>query len=161
MTLSIPGARCGFSILPQIDSSLLMMDWNESSSFSTDGGRPVARGLAPRRLSGHASGGQVRLLVNTTGPIATMSILRIVSQISGPLNASSRQSRRVSSGLSQHCFQLRLGEFHRLPHSWLARHLLCHRAGTGGQQRRSSLRHRPYLGFCCWRLVTTLHTQTS
>src|SRR6267142_339557 len=43
MTLSIPGARCGFSILPQIDSSLLMMDWNESSSFSTDGGRPVHR----------------------------------------------------------------------------------------------------------------------
>jgi hypothetical protein len=37
------------------------------------------------------------------------------SRISGPLNASSRQSRRVSSGLSQHCFQLRLGEFHRLP----------------------------------------------
>jgi hypothetical protein len=32
------------------------------------------------------------------------------------LNASSRQSRRVSDGLSQHCIQLRLGEFLRLPH---------------------------------------------
>src|SRR3979490_2826876 len=64
---------------------------------------------------------RLRRLVNTTVPIATMSMLRIVSRITGSLNASSRQSRRVSSGLSQHCFQLRLGEFLRLPHSWLAR----------------------------------------
>ncbi len=74
---------------------------------------------------------RLRRLVNTTVPIATMSMLRIVSRITGSLNASSRQSRRVSSGLSQHCFQLRLGEFLRLPHSWLARrHYPIHRAGS-------------------------------
>jgi hypothetical protein len=70
--------------------------------------------LAPHPFSEHASGGQLRLLVNTAVPIATMSMLRIVSRITGSLNASSRQLRRVSSGLSQHCFQLRLGEFLRL-----------------------------------------------
>ena len=116
----------------------------------------------PQPFSGHASCGQQRRLVNTTVPIATMSMLRIVSRITGSLNASSRQSRRVSSGLSQHCLQLRLGEFLRLPHSWLARrHYPIHRAGTGRQQRRLPLRHRPYLGFCGWRLVTALQAQTS
>src|SRR5947207_13658516 len=105
---------------------------------------------------------RLRRLVNTTVPIATMSMLRIVSRITGSLNASSRQSRRVSGGLSQHCFQLRLGEFLRLPHSWLARrHYPIHRAGTGRQQRWLPLRLRPYLGFCGWRLVTALQAQTS
>ena len=37
MMLSIPGTSCAFSILPQIDSSLLklaMLDWDGSSSFN-------------------------------------------------------------------------------------------------------------------------------
>src|ERR1700732_4309912 len=42
-----------------------------------------AGGLAPNPFSGHASGGQLRRLVNTTVPIATMSMLRIVSRITG------------------------------------------------------------------------------
>ncbi len=105
---------------------------------------------------------RLRWLVNTTVPIATICMLRRVSRIKGSLNASSRQSRRVSCGLNQHCFQLRLGEFLRLPHSWLARrHYPIHRAGTGRQQRWLPLRHRPYLGFCGWRLVSALQAQTS
>jgi hypothetical protein len=121
-------------------------------------------GFRPRRTVFRGMPAVVRLrrLVNTTVPIATMSMLRIVSRITGSLNASSRQSRRISSGLSQHCFQLRLGDLPRLPHSWLARRRYpIHRAGTGGQQRWLPLRHRPYLGFCGWRLVTALQAQTS
>jgi hypothetical protein len=68
---------------------------------------------------------------------------------------------RIPDRFSQHGVKLGLAEFLRLPPYCLPRHLLRHRAGTGGQQRRPSLRDRPYLGFCCWRLVTALQAQTS
>jgi hypothetical protein len=63
---------------------------------------------------------------------------------------------RIPDRFSEHGVKLALGEFLRLPHYCLPRHHLCHRAGTGSQQRRPSLRHRPYLGVCCWRLVPAL-----
>src|ERR1700682_5389184 len=68
---------------------------------------------------------------------------------------------RIPDRFSQHGVKLALAEFLRLPPYCLPRHLLCHRAGTGGQQRRPSPRERPYLGFCCWRLLSTLQAQTS
>ena len=68
---------------------------------------------------------------------------------------------RIPDRFSQHGVKLALAEFLRLLPYCLPRYLLCHRAGTGGQQRRPSLRHRPYPGFCCWRLVTTLQAQAS
>jgi hypothetical protein len=68
---------------------------------------------------------------------------------------------RIPDRFSQHGIKLALGEFPRPLHYCLPRHHLCRWVGTGSQQRRSSLRHRPYLGFCCWRLVTTLQVQTS
>ena len=68
---------------------------------------------------------------------------------------------RVSNSVSQHSVKLALAEFLGLSSNCLPGHLLCLRVGTGGQQRRPSLRDRHYLGFCCWRLVTTLQAQTS
>ena len=67
---------------------------------------------------------------------------------------------RIPDRFSQHGVELTLCEFLRLPYYCLPRHHLCHRAGTGSQQHRSSLRRGPYLGFCCWRLMTTLQVQT-
>ena len=67
---------------------------------------------------------------------------------------------RVSDSVSQHSVKLALAEFLGLSSNCLPGHLLCLRVGTGGQQRRPSLRDRHYLGFCCWRLVTTLQAQT-
>jgi hypothetical protein len=67
---------------------------------------------------------------------------------------------RIPDRFSQHRVKLALAEFLRVPPSGLPRHLLCHRARTGDQQRRPSLRHRPYLGICRGRLVTTLQAQT-
>src|SRR5258706_5161169 len=49
---------------------------------------------------------------------------------------------RIPDRFSWHGVKLTLAEFLRLPPYCLPRHLLCHRAGTGGQQRRPSLRHR-------------------
>jgi hypothetical protein len=66
---------------------------------------------------------------------------------------------RVSNSVSQHSVKLPLAEFLGLSSNYLAGHLRL-RMGTGGQQRRPSLRDRHYSGFCCWRLVTTLQAQT-
>jgi hypothetical protein len=67
------------------------------------------------------------------------------------------QSRRVSDGLGQHCIQLRLGEFLRLPCHWLARrHYLMNWVRTGRQKRWPSVGHRHDLGLCGWRLVPAL-----
>jgi hypothetical protein len=74
--------------------------------------------------------------------------------------ASAAAKPRIPDGFSQHGVELALGEFLGLRRCYLARHLLCHRAGTGSQ-RRHSLRYRPYPGFCCRRLVTTFQAQTS
>src|SRR5882724_8306089 len=68
---------------------------------------------------------------------------------------------RIPDRFSQHGVKLALAEFLGLLRYCLLRNLLCRRAGTGGQQRRRSLRHRPYPGFCRWRLVTTLQAQSS
>ena len=68
---------------------------------------------------------------------------------------------RIPDRFSQHGVKLALAEFLGLLPHCLPRYLLCRRAGTGGQQRRASLRHRPYPGLCCWRLVTTLQAQSS
>src|ERR1019366_3468743 len=59
-----------------------------------------------------------------------------------------------------HIIQELFGQTLRLQHYCLPRHNLCHRAGAGSQQRWSSFRHWPYLGFCCWRLMGTLQVQT-
>ena len=67
---------------------------------------------------------------------------------------------RVSDSVSQHSVKLALAEFLGLSSNCLPGHLLCLRVGTGGQQRRPSLRDRHYLGFCCWWPVTTLQAQT-
>jgi hypothetical protein len=64
------------------------------------------------------------------------------------LSASTRQSRRVSNGLSQHCIQLRLCELLRRLDCWLARrHNLMNRASTGCQKRGLSLGTDTILGF--------------
>jgi hypothetical protein len=80
-------------------------------------------------------------------------------------------TRRIAHSFRQHRVKLVLGEFLGLRRYWLARrHHLIHRAATGSQLRRLSLRHRhqgllksltrlrEYLGFGCWRLVTALQT---
>jgi hypothetical protein len=77
-----------------------------------------------------------------------------------PQDRRAEPSAGIPDRFSQHGVKLALTEFLRLPAYGLPRHLLCHRAGTGGQ-RRPSLPDRPYLGFCCWRLVAALHAQTS
>jgi hypothetical protein len=68
---------------------------------------------------------------------------------------------RIPDRFSEHRVKLALGEFLGLPHARFPRHHLCRRAGTGSQQRRPWLRHRPYPGFRRWRLVTALQAQAS
>ena len=68
---------------------------------------------------------------------------------------------RIPDRFSQHSVKLALGVFLRPQHYCLPRHQPRRRTGAGSQQRWSSFRHRPYLGFCCWRLMATLQVQTS
>jgi hypothetical protein len=93
------------------------------------------------------------LVACTEGPLCARSGHRPASgdgsNFQQTLNASSKQSRRVSNGLSQHCIQLRLCELLRRPHYWLARrHNLMNRASAGRQKRGHSLGRRHDLRLC-------------
>jgi hypothetical protein len=93
------------------------------------------------------------LVACTEGPLCARSGHRPASgdgsNFQQTLNASSKQPRRVSNGLSQHCIQLRLCEFLRRPHYWLARrHNLMNPASTGRQKRGHSLGRRHDLRLC-------------